>query len=408
MELTIERLRKACEGDAAVRYNVRLQPAGGSGDKVFPPTYEGGQYAKEQRFVDGARLDCVILDSVQSQANRMESALLHAQRAGRISLPVVEVDFVGAGLEEVGNLTSLDAPHRLADAILRDSYLGKERFRESAVGKVLNTATLSNATELFAVCPTSLIFGMWDSSGPRGGLGTKFARAIVGEIVAVDAVFGVRPSSRLDPLGIQLNSGPIYKAKDPLDTWTIDPAKAEGGAAKPVKVGKEGKPSEINHGNVTPSLKNEKGEYHHGGVTFSYAKQTVVLSLAGLRKLSFPVGGERRDETDAAARTALAALGLVAIALAVETGGDLRSRCALVPEATQGGAVEFVCADGTVEQCVVTSKQAIQILAAAIVAARAAGLQWNDEVVKLTPRPDLVALVRKSRDLAMTAPATEA
>ena len=62
-ELTFERLRAAVAGDAvALRSRMTLHPAGGEGDKVFPPTYsvEGRaehQYAVEERQVgDGEKL----------------------------------------------------------------------------------------------------------------------------------------------------------------------------------------------------------------------------------------------------------------------------------------------------------------------------------------------------------------
>ena len=165
--LTLATLTAACQGSAiALRRRIRLQPAGGPGDKVFPPTYEGGQYALEERVIDGARLPCVLLDSVQSQANRMELALLEAHRSGRITIPVVGVDFSAVELAVVQQVTSLDAPHRLADAILRDSVKDGVKFREHEAGKCLNTASISNATDLFGWCPTALVFGMWDSTGP--------------------------------------------------------------------------------------------------------------------------------------------------------------------------------------------------------------------------------------------------
>ena len=77
--LTGERLKTAVAEDAAIRFFAKLQPAGGPGDKVFPPTYTGGQYALESR-IDEHRVvkEVVVLDSVQSQANRMEEALLAA------------------------------------------------------------------------------------------------------------------------------------------------------------------------------------------------------------------------------------------------------------------------------------------------------------------------------------------
>jgi CRISPR-associated protein Csb1 len=407
-KLTLERLTRACAEDAALRRVARLQPAGGKGDKVFPPTYEGGEYALENRMMDGARVPCALMDSVQSQANRLEGALLDAWRAGRIPLPVLEVDFAAAGMPEVGNVTSLDAPHRLADAILRDSLVGKVGFRQSAEGKVLDTATAAGATGLFGLCPTALLFGMWDSAGPRGGLGTKFARALVSEVVAVDAEAGVRPSSRVDPLGIQLGAGPVYQAEPGTtgDTWTLDEKSARKERSKPVKVGKDGKPSEINHGNVTPSLKNDRRQPHHGGVTFRYALQTSVLSLPALRRLRFPPDGAPSTAArDAAARVALAALGLAAIVLSAEQGMDLRSRCLLVPEEGSAPRLELLTASGGVEAFSLTGEEAVALLREAVERARAAGLPWREEVVKLTPKPQLLELVRRSRELAVTASA---
>lgn len=86
--MTVNDLRAAVEGTAAAfRCRRRLQPAGGTGDKGFPPTYAGAVYAVEERRVrdaDGAEsvVPCVLLDSVQSQANRMEEALQEAVDAG--------------------------------------------------------------------------------------------------------------------------------------------------------------------------------------------------------------------------------------------------------------------------------------------------------------------------------------
>ncbi len=91
--LTFDELKEAVGGTAAAfRCRRRLQPAGGEGDKVFPPTFAGAVYAVEQRRVPGrdAPVTCVLLDSVQSQANRMESALQEAVEAGKIQLPLVE------------------------------------------------------------------------------------------------------------------------------------------------------------------------------------------------------------------------------------------------------------------------------------------------------------------------------
>src|SRR5690606_37233018 len=110
-------------GACAFRCRAELQPAGGEGTKVFPPTYSGAAYATEKRRVPGRDepVECVLLDSVQSQANRMEEALQQAVDEGRIELPVIEVDFSAYFpgddqrgelrlLDPVGTVSSLQAP----------------------------------------------------------------------------------------------------------------------------------------------------------------------------------------------------------------------------------------------------------------------------------------------------------
>lgn len=387
--LDLQTLHQIVNGDAAaLRAVTRMQPAGGKGDKVFPPTYEGGKYAAESRVVDGKQVNCVLLDSVQSQANRMEIALLEASRAGQVSVPVVEVDF-GADVPEVGRISSLEAPHRLADAILRDSSLDGKPFRDTEPGKALHTASAANATGLFRFCPTALVFGVWDSTGPRGGLGTKFQRALVSELTAVNVAMGRRTSSRIDPLGIQVNAGVLYKT---TGGWTLDPEQALKEKGQPVKLGKDGKPSEANHGNVTPALAD-------GGVTFDHALRTTVLSLPALRRLRFPVHGAANPAADEAARTCLAALGLCAAVLMVAKGCDLRSRCLLVPEPGQA-AWQAVNGDGSTTDFTLDAKAATALLKAAVQAAATAGLAWTDKPVILNPNAGLVTLVKKSRELA--------
>jgi len=246
-QLTFETLRSAVTGSAAaLRCRVTLQPAAGEGTKVFPPTYVGAVYATEKRRLPGSEkpVDCVLLDSVQSQANRMEDALQQAIDAGRLKIPLIEVDFTpffpGDNqtesmrlLDPVGKVSSLQAPHRIADAILRDSIVkedGNKPFRankeraESKFGNQLRRVSGQNATALFELCPTALLFGMWDSTGPKGGLGAKFERAMVSELVGIGAVFGVKTSSRIDPLGIQKDAGPLYRRAD--GGYTIDPDQA--------------------------------------------------------------------------------------------------------------------------------------------------------------------------------------
>ena len=415
MKLT--ELQEAVQTGSAFRCRIKLQPAGGEGDKVFPPTYSGARYAVEQRRIPGydSLVDCVLLDSVQSQANRMEEALQQAVDSGRISIPVIEVDFSpyypGEDKPEdmqladpVGKVTSLQVPHRIADAILRDSIVknNDKPFRspkesdESEYGKMLRRVSNQDATVLFELCPTALIFGMWDSTGPKGGLGAKFERAMVSEIIGIDAKEGVRSSSRIDPLGIRKEGLTLYTASD--GDWTIDENEAKKEKGKPVLFKKEGKPSEANHSNITPDLKDKNNNPYHGGVTIAKAEQTIVISLAALRRLRFPVNGTHSSEADQAARTVLAALALCAAVLADETGLDLRSRCVLYGDEP----LKWTLLDRkNGDDFTLEADGAVKLLKEAVGAAKEAGLPWRDKPLELRPSDKLVKLVAKSQHLAI-------
>ncbi len=378
-------LQSAISSAAAFRSRTKLQPAGGEGDKVFPPTYAGAVYAKEERQINGKKVPCVLLDSVQAQANRLEEALQRALDSGVLNdVPVLHVDFTGLGLlDEIGRVTSLEAPHRIADAILRDSLHEGQPFRKSDLGKSLDQASQQNATPLYKLCPTALIFGLWDSTGPKGGLGAKFQRALVSEIIGVNSEIGVKTSSRIDPLGMRAAAKVIKKS--------------DGSYELASDKGKEGvSPSEVNHGNIPPDITKPGGA---GGATLDYAEQTIVLSLPALRKLRFPVDGKTTPERDAAARTVLAALALTAAALAAESGFDLRSRCLLWP--TEVMKWELLDKPGQAPDAfTLTAEAAVQLLKEAVAAAEKLGLSWEKKPIKLIPSPNLVALLKRSQDIA--------
>lgn len=400
-KLDLHTLRNAVAGTAAAfRCVTDYQPAGGPGDKVFPPTYEGGKYATEERIdpVTGKVRPCVLLDSVQSQANRMELALLEAHRAGNVQLPLIETRFDQDELLKKFTVTSLEAPHRAADALFRDSLLDGVIFRKSDKGRILDTADVRNATGLFGLCPTALVFGLWDSTGPRGGLGAKFQRALVSEIVGYDAVAGVKTESRIDPAQIMREAAVLYRRNDEREDaphWSLDKGSTKLGKGR----NPTGRPSEAIHGNIPPSIS-------EGGFTLSKARQTTTLSLAVLRRLRFPLNGaaDSVPEVDLAARTVLAALGLAAGTLA-RSDVDLRSRCQLFAEGESTWQLLDRPAE-TPREFGLDADAVLGLLADTITAAKAAGLPWED-VIELTPSPDLVELVRRSQELASAPGAPE-
>lgn len=436
MELTYDVLQDVIDRDAAIRRVQRLQPVGGAGDKIFPPTYPGvrqndpPRHVFERRHVNGGDIWCVLIDSVQSQANRLEEALLAAAEEDDLPLPYVTVDFSEAGLEPLERITSLDAPHRVYDAILRDSLLGDCRFMESAEGRRLAAAKPADATALLELSPTALLFGAWHSQGGGGGLGAKFPRTLVSEIVGIDTpveealnqrtdvrvrrgehagdvevrveevpnrrmdlkepqTAGRRTGSRIDPLGTS-KSIKIYRSANSDNDWTPREEDAARSKSGPIlfsrkKGDKAGKPSVINHGNVTPSV-------DPLGVTCAYAEHRAVITLAGLRRLRF--GNRERDK---AGRALIAALGLVALAEQDARGYALRSRCDLVCDGRT--PLEIVHADGSTDEVDPDRRTTWTLYRTAHAVASAADFDFRSLTLK--PQAKLVEIVRLSRKLAL-------
>jgi CRISPR-associated protein Csb1 len=472
-------------GAAAIRIVTRLEPVGHERDKVFPPTYAGGEYALEKRYpapiantsADGSRpqlkgdevpVHAVLLHSVAGQANLLEEALKAAIAEGRVTgIPVLRVSFdqtVAADyLREP--ITVLDAPHRVFDAIFRDSEIPGANgqptvgFSETDAGKSIGKASLANAIPLYEWSPTSLLFGCWNSANDKvpgkikGNL--KFARAIVSEIVGYEIEQGVRVGGKGDPAGItgqtiyclpseetttepktahhDAEGKPWYRKNNSAE-WTqkIDEAKKDGGDflyravglnwttdekqaarnkdGKPVKWGKKGKPSELLLGQIAPSIgKNDEGSGDRrklsaeelrklgGGVTMKYALQTTVLSLSALRRLRFSGNESQSPERDTAARTALAALGLVAITAQRERDYFLRSRCEL--RAVESPQFEFVVQGRKTEEkdrFTLTFDEAKALLKQALEASNAPKWKADSDMPQLKPKANLAELIRLS------------
>jgi CRISPR-associated protein Csb1 len=388
-EQLFTRLCEAVTGTgSALRCTTHLHPAGGPGDKVFPPTYKDAQnhtvYATEERLIDGVLVPCVLLDSVQSQANRLEQALLTAIQTDAFPFPLLATE-----VEGYGRVTVLEAPHRVYDAILRDSMLDGIPFRQSTLGQQLLSARPHRATALYQYCPHVLLLGGWDSHSGDGGRGARIGRALTSELIGVQTTPGIRPASRLDPLGITLSAGPIYRAPAP-EQWTLDPDTAIKDKGKAQRYG-DGNPSSIGHSTIPPSLE-------PGGVTLREGRQIAVLSLPALRRLRFPdlttgTAGLVRDQVG---RVVLAALAIYLLALQVVQGFDLRSRCVLVPTAPP--QVEILGPIVTQGQAfTLDAASARAVLQQALSQAETMGLRWATGPILLQAQAKLQTLVRRSQ-----------
>jgi len=368
-----EELRSAAalEGDRAlIRIRTTYQPAAGDGARIYPPTYPtdtgGSPYVMETRVVDGAERRDVLLDGVPSQANRAELALLKGLRGGRFEIPLLEIRHEGAASVV---LTSLELPHRFADAYLRDSEIDGVKFDKTDLGKAFQAASAEDATSLFQHDPGSVVFGAWNSY--RKGRQAKFPRIYASEIVGWDPRVGERKAIRVDPLNLSGN------AKPDGDEWSFV---AVGEKVKGERL------SEIGHGSIP-------AKSSHGGVTITSAQRFATVSFAALDRLGF---AEASHEASVAARTALAAYALLADRLAFSAPSLwLRSGCELV---TIDDSLEWVSRGGTLDSFTLNTTDAIALYVHAAQVVANLGLPLFLTTVQLCPGKSLAAAI----DFALT------
>ncbi len=388
--MNYQQLHQAVQSAAGLRLRLRLQPLYGAGEIVFPCTVAGGKYQISNRRIPGydQSVSCAILDSVQSQANRMEDALLADIRDGKLKLPHLETDFGGIDglVKEIGKITCFEAPHRIFDAILRDSVNEKGiHFPLTELGQKVIHSNAKNASAIFQVSPASLLFGSWDSTGVSGGLGEKYTRCVVSEVVGINAEQATRAGTRIDPLNIAKEAFQHASKGIKDEIWDALGSKA---AAKKKQLTNS---SDINHGSV-PWPEEKRGDLN-GGVSVDYIQQSSTVSFAALRQLHFPVGGKDQSSF---AHAVLAAIALHAAALNTERGWHLRSRCDLILD--DGVSPEWEILGGTAITKETLSADATRdILKEAIAKAKEAGLPWNDEPIRLKPSSALQKLVVASQ-----------
>lgn len=294
-------------GPVAIVVKERLRPIGGSDSPVFPPTYAG---------VDGYCIDPLpdghnrcVLDSVQSQANRIEPMFM--KEPYRALVPQVMV--------KAGDVTFnvLEMAHRLADASARFSSLSD---RIDAAFKAL--ADTHNAVPVAKLSPLSLILGVWDSRGS----GVKVQRAL-GSIVYADDVSPLTSHAQFVPSFSAENVDDLEKLKKEI----------------------EKKSSVIGLAHV-PST-------GRGGVLVrGRIVRDSVLNLIVIRQLR----GANDDETQ---RLRAYLLGLSLVAQTLPQDYNLRSGCQLVRDGTDAIELKVVQRDGSETQFSIQHEQALAFAA---------------------------------------------
>lgn len=338
---------------------------------VFPPTFVDVGHLTSPIREDGTH-EYVLIDSTQSWANRLEEVADDVA----LGLPRIEVQVGGQ------TISAYKLPHRVYDAILRDSTDGATTFRDTAIGRSLVSARPADATALLRHAPTVLLFGGWDSfAGLKVGA-AKWPAALSGQILGFDAQLSRKTGVRVDPLEISIDDFQSYKAAAPAEVWTLDPAAAEkDGKGKPVTL----KPSEVGHGNI-PAAVAFKGAW------VSRIELRASLSITRLRRYHFPLDKAASPERDHAATTLLLCLGVALLAERLARGLDLRAGAELDVRTARWLARSSMADDQPLE---ITAETAREALAEAIAAATALGLGFADNAI-FTAKPKLNRIVERA------------
>ncbi|PYP84345.1 MAG: type I-U CRISPR-associated protein Cas7 [Blastocatellia bacterium AA13] len=292
-------------GPAAIVFKQWLKPVGS--EVFFPPTYANPSQRKGDppvynidRFESAKHSVCVI-DSIPSQANRIEPSL------GRVTdkegkairlVPKVVVKTMVDGEEKQVNL--LEAGHRAADAVVQLSSLRED------ITKAIKAYRDGDATRLAKLAPTSLVFGMWDSRKS----GVKVPRLLNSIIRAYDVLEHRRSSQ--------------FNAALDFESAGVVPGK---GDKKLSEVGMNGAPATFQHGGIEA----------RGGIC-----RDASLNLCTLRDIP----GTDENQTLALQRYIL---GLSLVALTYFDGKifNLRQGCQLVAIPEKPMTRTFINADGS-------------------------------------------------------------
>jgi CRISPR-associated protein Csb1 len=298
------------DGPAALVLKQHLMPVEGTDGVLFPATYAGGDgFAGGYNIdTDASGRNVALIDSVGSQANRIEPIFMQDRYKHLVPQVTVKVGEKSVSILEAG--------HRAGDALIRCSSL------QADIQSAFNAVLAGDAGPLAKIAPTSLVFGVWDSRDTQA----KLPRVIASTIRA----FNVRPLHR----SAQFNPATDYVGEklldEPADKATKD-AYAERGF---VHV-----PAAWTHGGVIAD----------GGIL-----RTATLGLAALRLLQ---AGKDANRTLALRRYIL---GLSLVAFTHTPSGYLRQGCLLVMNPAQPGEFVEVHPDGKRGPCTIQHDDALK------------------------------------------------
>lgn len=384
--IKLDSLVAACEDasfEDGVRIDTELESLAGPGGSVKPAVYEGGRYQQDRRWAspsDEEPTPVIVIDNVPSQANRLEDALRrHRATTGIPELVLDLSELVNLPAHLPTRISSLQFPHRNADAYLRDAQLDGDDFVRSDLGRAIMAATPEACAPLIAWFPQALLYGFWQSHLGKKRHNTKHARAWVSEIV------GWKPAAndtrvlglKGDPLNLNTDETLASNPDDRLH-WEIGTANL-----KDIAGGEKDKLSEIGHGQV-PFMGDEATA---AAVSFAKVTQRATVSFAQLRRIA--LGPDFAAEAHAATRALLVALGLHAHTLAFGRGFALRSGAELRPATT---TTTWLGENADVEVDLGGAEHTGALLHSALDYAKSVGVPldgWNQAPLRLTLKDNL-------------------
>lgn len=383
--LSFQHLLEACRpGGASVLTSVTpLEPAAGPHASVAPAKFvERGQsvFAYERRFWEGRAVDAVLIDSKQSQNNRLEAAVSDAIADGDpvlSAMPRIELRF-----DDGITLTDLQLPHRVFDGQLRAGSINDTPTTEVPEYRALRDATPSHARPLLERSPMTLLLGGWDAS--RKSHQGRYRSILVGEIIGiladqegpVDRRHSRRGGARIDPIGMRIDLPDAQRKaiaeaqKDELSSDTYKKAVQKKQA------------SVLGLGGIPPALD------QLGAVACQAIIRSHVLSFAALRGLRFD---SVSPEGDAACRAVLAALALNGLARS-DAELLLRANCDLVESGPAVVTLDKRYGDKEVLSAL-SIDEASRLLDEAIDYARQhGGLVWDGSTLVVDGNPAVLAV----------------
>lgn len=299
----------ADDRDASVALHLRqpLAPVEGPGSVIFPPTYADSPLNQRDfgynidELSDGTRI--ATIDSVGSQANRMEPLFLSAKDGEPENPRARLVPQIDITYDNGKSRSILEAGHRLGDAVIRSTEL-KDRAHEAFEAFL----DWNDVAPLARLAPTSLVFGVWDSRDTQA----KLPRIVQSTIRAEDVDVLTRSA--------QYNPALDYAELEVFSE--ADQEKQQGDPKSPL----------AKRGFVhVPAVKTHGGIIARGPI-----RRDVTINLVALRRLEGENGQALRRYV----------LGLALVAATAPLDGFLRAGCLLTLDPDEDGVWHSVSRNG--------------------------------------------------------------